>query len=158
MEARKIIATLVGDERAEFGMFESAFRELHQEVEYDFVIPAEALEKMKDRRFDLVFIDAGQKPVVALQLLSVIKSDNRLKNTRVFMYGKSIAEELCKMARTLGASGCVEWTNCKLTFMRELKAVLDPRLLPQYVFLGHHAQNSAAPIAAEMNKFQNSWV
>jgi hypothetical protein len=138
MDAKKLAITLVGNDISSFDMFEAAFRELNECVDYYFAgNSSEGLEPIRARKPELLFISVDDKPAATLQFLSVIKSDGKLKSARVFLYGPCFEDDVCKLARMLGASGCIERTTCATTFMRELKAVLDPRLLPNFIYMSH---------------------
>lgn len=136
---------LIGEEKKELEMFEQTLQQMQGGINYacasEFLHALEAIQK---NRPDIIFINYGAQPFNSLQLLSVIKSEPRSKTARVYLYATSVSEEVNKMARTLGASGCIEKTDCPSTFLRELKAILDPRLLPSYIFLGHINNSSPA--------------
>jgi hypothetical protein len=130
----KIQILLIGDEKGEMGMFEEAFLQIYG-INYAYVDMVNAFEAIHHQKTDIVFIGHAENPVPGLQLLSVIKPEPKLKSVRAFLYAANITEEISKMARLLGASGCIEKTNCQNIFMRELKAILDPKLLSSYIFL-----------------------
>ncbi len=127
---------LIGNEENELKMFEEAFLQIRGAVNYSYAPEtSHALEKIQYSQPDIIFISHTTQPAASLQFLSVVKSEPKLKCIRVFLYATIITEEFSKMARMLGASGCMERTGCQATFMRELKAILDPQLLPGYIFL-----------------------
>jgi hypothetical protein len=127
---------LIGNEKIELGMFEEAFLQIKGAVSYSYVPEtSHAFEKIQDNKPDIIFVSHTTQPAASLQFLSAVKSEPKLKYIRVFLYATTIAEEINKMARILGASGCIERTSCQATFLRELKAILDPQLLPDYIFL-----------------------
>lgn len=127
---------LIGEEKKELEMFEEALLQVHGAVNCTYAGEAlHALEAIRRARPDIVFINFATQPDSSLQVLSVIKSEPVLKYIRVFLYAEAISEEVNKMARVLGASGCLEKTTCEATLRRELQAILDPQLLPGYIFL-----------------------
>jgi PleD family two-component response regulator len=129
---------LIGEEKSELEMFEQAFQQIQGDIDYRYATESvHALETIRKNRPDIIFINYNAEPFNSLQLLSIVKSEPKLRTIRVFLYATVISEGVSKMARTLGASGCIEKTDCPATFLRELKAILDPQLLPAYIFLGH---------------------
>lgn len=127
---------LVGEEKKELEIFEETLKQMHGAVSYVYAGEGlHALEIVQHNKPDIVFINYNIQPADSLKFLSVIKSEPKMRSIRVFLYATFISEEINKMARMLGASGCIEKTNCVTTFIRELKAILDPRLLPGYIFL-----------------------
>lgn len=81
---------------------------------------------------DFVFTNYHLPEINGLQLLSAIKFEPRLKAVKVFIYSESIDDETIKMAKILGAAGCIE----KGTFndlAHQFKAIFSGELLPSYV-------------------------
>lgn len=93
----------------------------------------------------VIFVNNELPPFNGLQLLSYIKSEERLQSIRVYVYAPMISNEVNSMAETLGASGCIEKTSCAQTFLRELKAILNPVLLSRYNFFNRRYA-SVAPL------------
>lgn len=95
----------------------------------------QALGMLQRDKPDIIFINYYIPPGNGLELVAVVKTEPMLKDIRVFLYANHISDEINKMAHTLGAAGCIETTGCGSTFIHELKAILNPELLPAYVFL-----------------------
>lgn len=90
----------------------------------------------------VIFINNELPQLSGLQFLSYIKSEERLQSIRVYIYATTISNEVNNMAQTLGASGCIEKTGCPQTFLRELKAILNPVLLSNYNFFNRRYSQS----------------
>ena len=95
----------------------------------------QALGMLQRDKPDIIFINYYILPGNGLEFVAVVKTEPMLKDIRVFLYANYISDEINKMAHTLGAAGCIETTGCRSTFIHELKAILNPELLPAYVFL-----------------------
>jgi len=90
---------------------------------------------LKEERPDLVFANDSLPGLNGFHLLSGIKNDRRLKRTRVFIYTDVISDEIDKMARLLGASGCVEKKGDSNWLTHQLRAIVAMDLMPEYALL-----------------------
>src|SRR5215203_3749633 len=90
------------------------------------------LNILKRMHIDLVFAHYNMSQANGLLFLSALKSYRKYGNLQVFLYGDQITDSESKMARRLGASGCIEKTSDSVALIRELKAILNPDLLPSY--------------------------
>ena len=71
----------------------------------------------------------------ALQLVSAIKFQTKLKDSKVYLYSDYFSDDTSKMARMLGAAGCIEKSGVFSELVHKFKAIFSPELLPSYVFL-----------------------
>jgi CheY-like chemotaxis protein len=130
---------LIDDDSNELLLYKDALTQIHGAAKCDYAKEVgDALSMVKKSRPDLVFINHHMQQGGSLQFLSVLKAEPSLRSARVYLVGEWISEDVSKMARTLGASGCIEKTNCENTFIRELTAILHPDLLPEYIFIRRH--------------------
>lgn len=127
---------LIDKDEQEAGMFDDAMKQIPASFECTYAKDSlQALGMLHERKPDIIFINYYIPPGNGLEFVAVVKAEPLLKDVRVFLYANSISDEINKMAHILGAAGCIETTGCQTTFIRELKAILNPELLPEYVFL-----------------------
>jgi DNA-binding NarL/FixJ family response regulator len=116
------------------------FMEALNEIDDSFVCTyagnaKEALEMLHSLEPDFVFLNYCM-PATGLPLVSVIKNETRLKHAKIFIYSASIGEEINKMAKLLGASGCIEKQESTSKLTHALRAIFAGDLMPSYAFLG----------------------
>lgn len=127
---------LVDQDQAELNIFISIFSSFKGSLKCDIAgSGGQALELIRKKSPDFVFVDHELNDINALQLLSAIRFEARLRKSKVFLYAKNISIETSKMARMLGASGCIERTDDLNTLSHQLTAILAEELLPPYSFL-----------------------
>ncbi len=68
---------------------------------------AEAIAKMKQRRYGLVLSDWHMAPTNGMELLEQAKADEELRDTRFIMISAEIAPENVAAARKAGATGYI---------------------------------------------------
>src|SRR4249919_2884933 len=74
----------------------------------------------------------------ALQVVSAIRFQTKLKETKVYLYSEHFSDDTSKMARMLGAAGCIEKSGEFSSLVHKFKAIFSPELLPSYVFLKNY--------------------
>ena len=94
----------------------------------------EAVEMLRSTTPDFIFARNDLPGINGLQLLSAIKFEPRMKAVKVFIYGEIIGEETIKMARVLGAAGCIE-KGSLTDLTHQFKAIFAEELMPSYVML-----------------------
>jgi DNA-binding NarL/FixJ family response regulator len=95
----------------------------------------QAIELLRHTTPDYIFIDYGLSQINALQVLYAIRFQSKFKETKVYLYSDHIDDDSSKMARMLGATGCIE-KSCEFSnLVHKFKAIFSPELLPSYVFL-----------------------
>ncbi len=125
----------IDDKSNELEYFTNAFRQITGLFHYIYAGSAEkGLSIIKRTPVDLVFVQYNLPEINGLLFLSAVKSFRKNGSLKVYLYSNSISEEESKMAKRLGAAGCLEKTPDNTTFIRELRAILNPELLPDYVF------------------------
>jgi DNA-binding response OmpR family regulator len=128
---------LIDDDKDELVIFMDALNPIMGDFKCTYADNAEqAYEMLKYLEPDVIFVDYNLPPLNGLQLLAVIRGKRKFRKSKVYLYSTTISDEVNKMARTLGAAGCIEKTNKISTLTHELKAILNPELLPSYVFFG----------------------
>jgi DNA-binding response OmpR family regulator len=126
---------LIHEDKREWDLFKNALGEIKGDFTCDYAPTAgEAMKLLHTQKVDFIFIDYLQS-VQGFQLLAVIKANARLRQIKVFIYSENITEDVEKMARTLGASGCIEkpWTLSRL--IHQFRAIFAGDLMPDYAFL-----------------------
>lgn len=104
-----------------------------------------ALQQLKYLYPHFVFVRYDLTSYSGLHLLTLIKSDARLRRTKVFIYADNISEEVNKMARLLGASGCLEKPDNPGRLVHSFRAIFAGDLLPDYTFLRKNQQEIILP-------------
>lgn len=94
----------------------------------------QAIEMLKYFVPDFIFVDYNLPKLNGLQFLSIARSEDKLRSTKMFLYSNRISEETGKMAMVLGANGCVEKTDAIGILAVELKAILLPDIQLQYPY------------------------
>jgi DNA-binding NarL/FixJ family response regulator len=132
---------LIDHDKNELTAFMAALKEIQGEFKCTYAdSSAQALEMLKYLQPDFIFVDYDLPQVNGLQLLSVIRSDAALKQAKIFIYTEMISEEIGKMARILGASGCIE-KHATVTWLAHLfRAIFDGQLMPKYSILKNPQQ------------------
>jgi DNA-binding NarL/FixJ family response regulator len=98
----------------------------------------DAVTAMADAKPDFVFIENDLPFGNALHLLSFIKISRKLRKARVFIYTEMISDELSKMARLLGAAGCMQKKGAFNWLSHQLKAVIAGELMPAFMLLQYY--------------------
>ena len=112
-----------------------------------------AIEMLQHTAPDFIFIDYDLSEIDALQVLSAIRFQPKLRATNVYLYTDTISDDDSKMAKMLGATGCIEMTGQQSDLIHKFKAIFSPELLPSYVFLkNNQSQFSCFNAAFLLNK------
>lgn len=74
----------------------------------------------------------------ALKTLSAVRFERRLRTIKIFLYSDTISEEMSKMAKMLGAAGCIEMDPELNGLIHKFRAIFSPDLLPAYVLLKYN--------------------
>jgi len=98
----------------------------------------QAMELLQHTVPDIIFINYELSEINALQVVSAIRFQSRLKETKVYLYSDTITDDNSKMARMLGATGCIEMSTEQSDLIHKFKAIFSPELLPSYVFLKNY--------------------
>lgn len=96
---------------------------------------AQALEMLRYLVPDYIFIDPALEDTDALQLVSAIRFEPRLQHVKLYIYSREIDDDITKMAKLLGASGCIERSRPFGEVCRRFSGILDDDLQPAYVLL-----------------------
>jgi len=127
---------LIDHDKNELAAFMAALKEIQGDFKCTYAESSgQALEMLKYLQPDFIFVDYDLPGVNGLQLLSVIRGEPALKQAKVFIYTEMISEEIGKMARILGASGCIE-KHATVSWLTHLfRAIFDGQLMPRYSIL-----------------------
>jgi CheY-like chemotaxis protein len=132
---------LIDDDKNEFTTFMLALKNINSDYHCAYAERSEqALDMLKYIQPDFIFIDYNLPNVNGLQVLSVIRNEPRLQRTKIYIYTETISEEVDKMARLLGADGCIE-KNATIGWLTHLfKAIFDGELMPKYAIMRNPSQ------------------
>ena len=132
---------LIDDDKNELIFFISALKNINGDYKCTYAErSAQALEMLKYIQPDFIFIDYNLPDVSGLQVLSVIRNEPGLQRTKIYIYTETISEEVEKMARLLGAAGCIE-KNATIGWLTHLfKAIFDGELMPKYAIMRNPSQ------------------
>jgi len=111
-----------------------------------------AIDMLQHTVPDFIFIDYDLSESDALQLVSAIRFQSKLRETKVYLYSTSITDENSKMARMLGATGCIEMSGELSDLIHKFKAIFSPELLPSYVFFKNYQKQFFCFNAAFLSK------
>ncbi len=126
---------LIDHSKAECLYYTSQFERLHHSLQFFYASTArEGLKILKRQKMDIVLIEKNLPGVNGLLLLAGIKYIRKFRDIKIFIYSASIDEGYSSLAKMLGASGCIEKKKNTHIAEQELKAILQPDLLPKYVF------------------------
>jgi two-component system chemotaxis response regulator CheY len=127
---------LIDHDKNELTAFMAAIKEIQGDFKCTYAeSSAQALEMLKYLQPDFIFVDYDLPDVNGLQVLAFIRNEPSLKQAKVFIYTENISEEVGKMARTLGASGCIEKHATVNWLTHMFKAIFDGQLMPNYSIL-----------------------
>ena len=127
---------LVDKDKNQLNYFMSALDDVTESCKCTYAKDhSKAVEMLKYLHPDFIIIENNLPDITGLQLLSIIKNKSKLKETRAFIYSDQISEELTKMAKILGAAGCIEKNGTVSWLTHQLKAIMAGELLPAYVLL-----------------------
>jgi DNA-binding NarL/FixJ family response regulator len=111
---------------------------------YKFIYAANArnaILKLKRDVPDIIFARFNLPAPGSLHFVSAVKYKRKWWGLKVYLFDDTITEQESKMAETLGASGCIEKKADVTIFIRELKAVLQPDLIPGFIYLPRRDTN-----------------
>jgi len=121
---------------AELLDFKNAFAEIPGVFSFFYAYTAkEGFQILKRNNVDIAFVKYSLSKIDGLQVLAAAKSFTKLRGVKIYLYGDEITREQSELARVLGASGCMEKKSDAGVFVHELRAIINPELIPNYVFL-----------------------
>jgi len=116
--------------------FKNAFAEIPGVFNFFYAFTAkEGFQLLKRNTIDIAFVKYGLSQVNGLELVAAARGFAKLRTVKIYLYEDEITREQSEMARVLGASGCIEKKSDISVFVHELRAIINPQLLPNYVFL-----------------------
>jgi len=95
----------------------------------------EGFQILKRNNIDIAFVKYGLSEIDGLQFLAAARAFTKLRSVKIYLYGEEITREQSELARVLGASGCIDKKSDAGVFVHELRAIINPQLIPNYVFL-----------------------
>jgi len=99
---------LIDDDPDELDIFSEALHEVDPSCSCIWAeSPVRALEILKTRRPDIIFLDINMPRMDGFECLREIRKVDELAGIPVILYSNGINDEACKKAIHLGASGCV---------------------------------------------------
>jgi len=132
---------LIDDDKNELTLFMSALKDINGDFKCTYADRSEqALDMLKYIQPDYIFIEYDLPNVNGLQVLSVIRNEPGLQRTKIYIYTETISEEIDKMARLLGAAGCIEKKATVGWLTHLFKAIFDGQLMPKYAILRNPSQ------------------
>ena len=130
---------LIDEDKDELGTFLEIFKHVGGPLKCTHADSGrQAIEVLQHTVPDFIFIDYELPEINALQVVSAIRFQSKLRETKVYLYSESITDESSKMARMLGATGCIEMSGELSDLIHKFKAIFSPELLPSYVFLKNY--------------------
>jgi CheY-like chemotaxis protein len=83
----------------------------------------QAIDILKCAVPDYIFVDYHLPNLNGLQFLSILKAERKLDHVSKFLYSNRITEDVSKMAKVLGATGCIEKTDTARMLAVELMSI-----------------------------------
>ncbi len=132
----KIHVLIIDDDPNELASFMEVLKNVKDSIRCSYAQRGrQAIEMLQHTIPDFIFIDYELSEINALQVLSAIRFQKKLKETKVYLYSNHVSDDTSKMAKMLGATGCIEKSGEFSELVHKFKAVFSPELLPSYVFL-----------------------
>src|SRR5688572_9395212 len=127
---------IIDEDQNELASFMEILKNIKDTFKYKYAQSGrQAMEMLQHTLPDYIFIDYELSEMNALQLVSAIRFQTKLKETKVYLYSDYFMDDTSKMARMLGATGCIEKSGEFSGLVHKFKAIFSPELLPSYVFL-----------------------
>lgn len=127
---------LVDDDLDQLDIFMDALREISGPYNCTYADgPEKAIEMIRNTIPDFIFLDYNMPRMNGIQLLSVLRHEPKLKKAKIFIYSSSVTDEIQKMARLMGASGCIEKPPKLSRLVHDFKAIFAGDLLPGFAYL-----------------------
>lgn len=86
----------------------------------------QAREMLKYLEPDFVFVDFNIPELKGVKLVADLKTEMNLPDIPVYLYTANISPETSRMARLLGAAGCIGKTDAGDSLVRKLQSILEP--------------------------------
>jgi DNA-binding response OmpR family regulator len=133
---------LIDDDEDELGIFTDALKIVGDFYKCTYAADAEqAMDILKIVQPDFIFVDYNLPKINGLEFISVAGKTINPGATRIYLYSTKINNDTLKMARLLGAAGCIEKSVTIGELARELKVVLQQNY-PSSTDLTHEENNS----------------
>jgi CheY-like chemotaxis protein len=118
----------IDDDTDELMIFLDAMNKVPGEFKCTYASsPHQAIEILKEVIPDFIFVDYNLPRLNGLQFLSLLKTDDKWKNVPKFLYSNRISDDISKMAKVLGATGCIEKTDTVGLLAVELRTIFQTR-------------------------------
>jgi len=132
----KMQVLIIDEDSKELASFMEILKNIKDSVKCKYAHNGrQAIEMLQHTTPDFIFVDYELSEMNALQVLSAIRFQAKLKETKVYLYSDSFSDDTSKMAKMLGATGCIEKSGEFSEVVHKFKAIFSPELLPPYVFL-----------------------
>ena len=143
----------INENVAEQSDFKNAFAEIPGVFNFYYAYTAkEGFQIVKRNNIDIAFVKYGLSKIDGLQFLAAARAFTKLRGVKIYLYEDEITREQSELARVLGASGCIEKKSDAGVFIHELRAIINPQLIPNYVFLAKKVSlNLSAMLEADQN-------
>jgi CheY-like chemotaxis protein len=133
---------LIDNNKNQLAIFMAALKDIQGNLKCTYAGSSEqALEMLEYIQPDFIFVSHNLPHVNGLQILSVIRNQPALGRCKVYIYAEMVSEEISKMAKLLGASGCIENSE-EISWVTHLfKAIFDGQLMPRFAILRNPVQS-----------------
>lgn len=122
---------VIDDDKDELSFFLDALREINDEDGFKCTYAdssAHALDILKHLTPDYIFVDFNMPKVNGLEFLDLIHHEQRLKNTRAYLYSVHIDEQTTAKAIGSGAQGCLKKTTTIQSLSTSLSNIFSKQL------------------------------
>lgn len=135
----KMHVLIIDDDPQELTSFMEILKNIKEPIRLTYAqCGRQAIDLLQHTTPDFIFIDCELSEMNALQVLSAVRFQTKFKETKVYLYSEHFSDDTSKMARMLGATGCIEKSGEFSNLVHRFKAIFSPELLPSYVFLKNY--------------------
>ena len=126
---------IIDDDFDEVLIFQHLISDLPYNIECSYADGAEeAMAKLKNELPDIIFLDVNMPKINGLECLSMIRTNNALRNIPVVLYTNGINKNIMALAENLGAAACFKKMGDLEMMKTKLKEILEKNfILEQYV-------------------------
>lgn len=123
---------LIDDDQDEMAIFLDALKQVRVEDGFKCTYADNATHAIIMLRYlipDFIFVDLRMPGLDGIDFLSRIRTEERLKSVKIYIYSNTITNEVRHQAASLNADGCVTKVNNEAELVKKLEKVFSEFLL-----------------------------
>ncbi len=119
---------LIDEDKHELKSFMQIVNNCHGAFKCTYANTAtQALEMLRYLEIDFIFINYHLTHINSLHLVSAIRYESKHENAGIYIYAGEMDNETIKMARLLGASGCIKRSADLQSLVSRFNSILSVR-------------------------------